>query len=139
MVKQDLVLVKLDTARTALAEAKTIQETKKILDVAKSAEIYARRQKLGKEAEDYAACIVLEALRQLGNMLKETPRNIGAKGILPITGSKRVPVMDLQNGGSVMFPTATLVGVMGFITTGGCILPTQIWSMRPQFCVYNEN
>jgi hypothetical protein len=27
-------------------------------------------------------------------MLKETPRNKGASGIMPITGNKRVPVMD---------------------------------------------
>jgi hypothetical protein len=35
----------------------------------------------------------METLRQLGNMLKETPRNKGAYGTI-ITGDKRVPVMD---------------------------------------------
>jgi hypothetical protein len=34
------------------------------------------------------------ALRKLGELLKETPKNAGAKGVLPITGTKRVPVMD---------------------------------------------
>jgi len=75
----DSVLAKLDIARTALAEAKTIQETKQIMDVAAAAEIYAKRQKLGEEAVQYATAIKLEALRQLGNMLKETPRNGGTK------------------------------------------------------------
>jgi N6-adenosine-specific RNA methylase IME4 len=80
-VKTDLVLVKLDAARTALAEAKTIQETKKILDVAIAAEVYAKRQKLGKEAESYATSIIFEALRQLGERLKATPRNKGTRTI----------------------------------------------------------
>jgi N6-adenosine-specific RNA methylase IME4 len=70
----DIVLSKLETARTALAEAKTIQETKNVLDIAVAAETYAKRQKLGEEAVQYATSIKVEALRQLGNMLKETPR-----------------------------------------------------------------
>lgn len=70
----DLVVTKLDTARAALVEAKTIQETKQILDVATAAEIYAKRQQLGDEAVRYATAIKVEALAQLGRMLKETPR-----------------------------------------------------------------
>jgi hypothetical protein len=54
----------------------------KIVDVASAAEIYARRQQLGEEAIQYATSIKVEALRQLGNMLKETPRNTGTKGQL---------------------------------------------------------
>jgi N6-adenosine-specific RNA methylase IME4 len=75
----DQVLAKLDTARTALAEAKTMQETKVILDMATAAEVYAKRQKLGEEAISYATAIKIEALRQLGNMLKETDRNKGVR------------------------------------------------------------
>jgi len=75
----DLVITKLDTARAALAEAKTIQETKKILDVASAAEIYAKRQQLGEEAVKYATSIKVEALAQLGRMLKEKPRNTGVR------------------------------------------------------------
>lgn len=78
----DLVVTKLDAARMALAEAKTIQETKKILDVAAAAEIYAKRQQLGDEAIQYATAIKVEALAQLGRMLKETPRNRGTRGQL---------------------------------------------------------
>ena len=75
----DIVLQKLDTAKNALAEAKTIQETKRILDVAAAAEILARRQKLGEEAVQYATSIKVEALAQLGRMLKETPKNTGVR------------------------------------------------------------
>ena len=92
-MQTDIVLQKLDTARTALAEAKTIQETKKIVDIAAAAEILARRQKLGEEAVTYATSIKVEALAQLGRMLKETPR---AKGGQPYqekpTGIQLVPV-----------------------------------------------
>ncbi len=71
---EDLVLASLDTARQALIKAKTIQETKVIMDMAIAAEIYAKRQELGEEAIRYAQEIKIEALRQLGNMLKETER-----------------------------------------------------------------
>lgn len=79
-MQTDIVLAKLDTARTALAEAKTIQETKKILDVAAAAEILAKRQKLGEEAVQYATSIKVEALAQLGRMLQDNPKNTGARG-----------------------------------------------------------
>jgi len=58
----------------------TIQQTKKIMDVAAAAEIYARRQKLGDEAMDVAASIRVEALRKLGEMLRAAPKNKGFKG-----------------------------------------------------------
>ena len=97
METNDLVIMKLDTARMALAEARTIQETKKILDISSAAEIYAKRQKLGEEAIGYATEIKLEALRQLGNMLKETERSIGTRGQLKgknISGSTVIEPPD---------------------------------------------
>ena len=69
-VKADLMVVQLDRARTALAEAKTIGETKKVMDMAHAAEIYARRQQLGEEAQGYAYSIKTEALYKLGIILK---------------------------------------------------------------------
>lgn len=81
MITTDAVLVKLGSARNALAEAKTIQETKKIVDIATAAEIYAKRQQLGEESVRFATAIKVEALAQLGRMLKEMPKNTGAAGI----------------------------------------------------------
>ena len=72
-VKADLMVVQLDRARTALAEAKTIGETKKIADMAHAAQIYARRQQLGEEAMAYALAIKFEAMRKLGEMLEVKP------------------------------------------------------------------
>lgn len=74
-MKTDLVIVRLGKALVALREAKTIQDTKKVLDVATAAETYAKRQSLGQEAIDYAHDIKIEALSQLGRMLKATPRH----------------------------------------------------------------
>lgn len=90
---QDLVIQKLDGARRMLAEAKTLQETKKVLDMAAAAEIYAKRQHLGEEAIAYAHDIKLEALRLLGAMLKATPRATGAEhgGKKGIDGSRKEP------------------------------------------------
>ena len=69
-VKADLMVVQLDRARTALAEAKTIGETKKVMDMAHAAQIYARRQQLGDEAMAYALAIKIEAMRKLGEILQ---------------------------------------------------------------------
>lgn len=80
LVETDSVIVSMKRASTALAEAKTIQQTKKILDVAHAAEIYAKRQHLGEEAMDIALSIKVEALRKLGEMLQVAPKNVGAKG-----------------------------------------------------------
>jgi len=49
------------------------------MDVAAAAEIYARRQKLGEEAEDLAASIKVEALRKLGEMLRAAPKSTGVR------------------------------------------------------------
>lgn len=85
-MRQDLVIVRLDNARQALMEAKTIQDTKKVLDMAVAAEIYAKRQKLSQESIQYATEIKFEALDQLDKMLKATPRNKGTKGQLVSRG-----------------------------------------------------
>jgi len=92
-VIHDLVIKKLDAAKQLLAEAKTIQDAKKIVDMAQAAEIYAKRQRLGEDAIGYAHDIKLEALRLLGTMLQATKRAKPAVGS-KIIGSKRVPMKD---------------------------------------------
>lgn len=81
VVESDTVVVSMKRAYNALAEAVTISQTKKILDVAAAAEIYARRQHLSEEAEQMAATVKVEALRKLGEMLQATERAEGGKGI----------------------------------------------------------
>lgn len=86
-----------------LVEAKSMQEVKKIMDVAGAAKIYAKRQQLGEEAVQHARSIELEAMRRLGELLAETPKNTGAKGIGPIA----VPNMNRND----LIPTLSDLGV----------------------------
>ena len=77
VAQNDSVIISLQRASTALAEAKTIQHTKKIIDVSAAAEIYAKRQHLGEAAVAMATSIKVEALRKLGEMLNATPKATG--------------------------------------------------------------
>jgi len=80
VIESDAVVATMNRARLALAEAKTIQETKRIVDSAAAAEIYAKRQRLGEETSDLALSIKVEALRKLGEMLADKPKQAGARG-----------------------------------------------------------
>ncbi len=81
VIETDRTIVAMNRARLALAEAKTIQQTKLVMDTAAAAEIYAKRQKLGEEASELATSIKIEALRKLGEMLASSQRATGAKTI----------------------------------------------------------
>jgi ParB family chromosome partitioning protein len=89
---KDSVIERLSKASEMLVEAKSMQEVKKIMDVAGAAKIYARRQQLGQDAVQHARSIELEAMRRLGELLAETPKNQGAKA--GKTGTKSVPLLD---------------------------------------------
>ena len=80
LIVKDSVIERLSRASEMLIEAKSMQEVKKIMDVAGAAKIYARRQQLGEEAVQHARSIELEAMRRLGELLAETPKNKGAQG-----------------------------------------------------------
>ena len=90
---KDSVIERLSRASEMLVEAKSMQEVKKIMDVAGAAKIYARRQQLGEEAVQHARSIELEAMRRLGELLAETPKNRGINGT-KLIGSKQEPVRD---------------------------------------------
>ena len=90
---QDLVIQKLDAAKHMLAEAKTVQQTKKVMDMARAAEIYAVRQGLGDDAIRYAHAIKYEALDQLGRLLEAATKNVGARGSV-VPNKHRAQVKD---------------------------------------------
>lgn len=64
-------LAKLDKATQMLAEAKTLDEVKEIMDVAEAARVYARAAKLGLEAYNHAAEVKVRAERKAGELLAE--------------------------------------------------------------------
>jgi len=89
----DLIVDKLSSANRLLTEAKTVQQAKVVIDIAYAAEVYAKRQQLGEEAIGYAHEIKVYALRKLGEMLKLTAKNKGAKGSI-VTSSGQEQVRD---------------------------------------------
>jgi hypothetical protein len=73
--RKNPLLVKLDLARRALAEARTIEETKMVRDVAKAATDLMKQQQLSKEAVRDGIELRLQAERQLGEFLTENVRD----------------------------------------------------------------
>jgi hypothetical protein len=86
VIESDSVVISMMRANSALAGAVTVSQTKKIMDVAHAAEIYAKRQKLSDEAVNQATSVKVEAMRKLGEILQATPRNTAFLG-----GTKKVP------------------------------------------------
>jgi hypothetical protein len=80
LVQADRIVVSMNLALEALSQAKTIGEIKLIVDVAAAAEIYAARQHLGEETEALAVAVKVEAVRELGAVLKVTPKATGLAG-----------------------------------------------------------
>lgn len=76
-------LAKLERAAQLLAEVRTIDDAKKVADIATAAEVYARRAKLGLESQNIAAEIRLGAERIAGEMLAKLQRGTGGR---PKTG-----------------------------------------------------
>lgn len=73
--QQPNALVKLSAATRALAEARTVDEVKQIMDLAEAARVYAKRANLGLEAQNYAAEIYLDAARKTGELLSQLREN----------------------------------------------------------------
>lgn len=70
-------LAKLDKATQMLAEAKTLDEVKDIMDIEEAARTYARAAKLGFEAANHASEIKMRAERKAGEILKKLERGNG--------------------------------------------------------------
>lgn len=77
-------LARLSVATRYLAEARTLQDVKPIMDMAEAARVYAKKANLGLEAQNYAAEIRLDAARKAGELLaqleRETPQTANLSG-----------------------------------------------------------
>lgn len=91
----DYYLERIDVARQALIEAKTVKETKTILDKSKAVAAFTRQQNMSREIQDYANEFVLDAQIKLGQLLLDMPKNTGAKGIgkSVVTSDDRTPTL----------------------------------------------
>lgn len=86
----DNALVKLDAARRMLAEVRSVPDAVHVADLATAATAYARRAKLGLEAQNDAAEIKVRAERLAGEMLRELER-----------GQAGRPAENMSNGGRI--------------------------------------
>lgn len=84
-------LTKLDQATRMLAEVRTIDDAKTIINLAEAARVYARQVELGLEAQNHAAEIKIRAQRKAGEILSSMEK---AKGGRPYqaTSSQEVGV-----------------------------------------------
>jgi len=62
-------IIKLENATRMLAEIRTIDGARKLIDLAEAARVYARKVELGLEAQNHAAEIKLRAQRRAGEIL----------------------------------------------------------------------
>src|SRR5262245_12670295 len=81
-MSNDLIVVRVDQARLLLAEAKDATAAKRVMDLARAAEVYAKRQKLSEEVIQYAHAVKVDAMTLLGEFLKQGPKNPGTRGQL---------------------------------------------------------
>jgi hypothetical protein len=68
---QDLSLEKIEAVLAAIKAATTVQEIKKIHDMAEAAKVYVQQQKIGKEAELQMSEYIIRAERKLGEVLQK--------------------------------------------------------------------
>jgi N6-adenosine-specific RNA methylase IME4 len=105
--ENDGVIIQLNMAGQALERATTIIDNKIVLDVAHAAKIFCIRQKLSKERIAQATYIEVSALKNIGELLKNTERAKGTAGggNANVTGGNKVepPVNDA--------PTLTELGL----------------------------
>lgn len=85
-------LAKLSQATKMLAEAKTLNEVKHIIDIAEAARVYAKAAKMGLEAYNHAAEVKARAERKAGEFLAKLERGTpGVKAELLDTASNNSP------------------------------------------------
>ncbi|MCP4899755.1 MAG: hypothetical protein GY906_22545 [bacterium] len=73
---------KLEKALQLLSEVKTIGDAKKVADMAYAAEEYAKRQRMGIEAINFAHAVKIDGRTTLGAFWKDADKNEGTRGQL---------------------------------------------------------
>lgn len=89
----DTALAKLDSARLALAECKTVMEAKQISDIAEAARIYLERTNASTETVNRATEIRILAERQMGEFIKAMPKNKGGRPTETPSPQEKVPTI----------------------------------------------
>jgi len=79
-MNRDVAIQRLDAAAHALAECKAVMEAKQIADVAEAARVYLERTNASVDTVNRATEVRLLAERQMGEFLREMPKNEGTRG-----------------------------------------------------------
>jgi hypothetical protein len=79
-MQTDLVVVRLDAARVALREAKTLQDKHKLVHVSEALNLFAKRQGASEEVKAEAHAFHVDTMLLLGEALKTMEKNKGAAG-----------------------------------------------------------
>lgn len=103
---RDGIIARVDKARLLLAEARDATDAKRVMDLGRAAEVYARRQRLADEAIASATAIKIDAMALMGEMLAQSPKNKGAAG-----GGTRAAERGPYTGPPDPAPTLAEVGV----------------------------
>ena len=89
-------LTKLDRATQMLAEVRTADEAKNIIDLAEAARVYAKQVDLGLEAQNHAAEIKIRAQRKAGEILAKIEKGAGRPNLSqPVTNFKQDTYDDI--------------------------------------------
>lgn len=89
-------LTKYDAARKALAEAHSVDEAKDIRNKAEALRVYAKQAK-DIDMQNWAAEIRVRAERRAGELLKEIPKQYGARGVgKKVESSSATPLSELE-------------------------------------------
>ena len=98
-------LARLELACRLLAEARSLDEVKVVVDLAEAARVYARRAQLGLEAQNNAAEVRLRAERRAGELLAEMHKHTGGRP--PIQPTAGAGVEGGVGGGKNPLPAVT--------------------------------
>lgn len=111
--ERDQAIILIGRARDALAKAHTIEDAKKIIDLAAMAEVYARRLGLAKEALQEAIEVRIRAERRMGELLGDMELSAGSRGQLSGKTSGGQPVLAVTRDDcqKIVPPTLSDLGV----------------------------
>lgn len=90
----NLISIRLEEARKAVARSETIPEAKKAADIAAALNIYAKSQEAGAEIINDTAELQLWAARRLGELLLKTDKLNGSRGVgKKVEFTKQTPLL----------------------------------------------
>lgn len=90
----DGLLVRMEQAKTVLAEVRTVDDAKRLRDQAAAMHLYAQQQHFGLEAEVYAAEIRVRAERRIGQLAAALPTATGNQHASSANRTKQQALRD---------------------------------------------